>query len=56
MAYGGSEAGGQIGATATARATGDSEPLLQPIPELKAMLNPPLKKWGQGLYPHPHGS
>ena len=32
-----------------------SKPRLQPIPQLRATLDPQLTEWGQGSNPYPHG-
>ena len=59
-AYGGSEARGQIGAVATSlcqnHSNARSEPCLQPIPQLMAMLDPQPTERGQGLNLQLHGS
>ena len=49
MAYGGSEARGQIGTTATE--TSDSEPLLQPTPQLMATAGSSTQRVRPGIEP-----
>ena len=59
-AHGGSQAKGQIGATAASLRHSHSntrfQPRLRPTPQLKATLDPSPTERGQGLNPHPHGS
>ena len=59
VAYGSSQARGQIGATAASlhhsRSNARSQPHLQPAPELMAMLGPSPTERGQGSAPHAHG-
>ena len=58
MAYGDSQARGQIGATAASlghsHSNTGSEPNLQPIPQLTAKPDPQPSEQGQGLNPQPH--
>ena len=60
MAYGGSQARGQIGATAAglrqSYSNAGSKLQLQPTLQLMAMLDPQPAEQGQGLNPQPHGS
>ena len=55
-AYGSSQARGQIGATASGlcHSSMESEPRLQPTPQLTSMLDPWSTEQGQGSNPHPH--
>ena len=57
MAYGSSQARGQIGDTAAALGHSiiRSEPHLPPTPELTAMPDPQPTEKGQGSNLHPHG-
>ena len=59
LAYGGSQARGQMGAAAASlphsHSNAGPEPHLWPIPQLTAMPNPPPTEWGQGGNPHPPG-
>ena len=57
VAYGGSQARGQIGATAVgpSHSNTGSKPCPQPIPQLTPMLGPYSTDWTQGLNPKPHG-
>ena len=60
MAYGGSEARGQIGAVASGglnhrHSSARSEPCLWPAPQLMAMLDPLSTEQGQGSNLFPHG-
>ena len=55
MAYGGSQAKGQITAYTTATAHTGSKSCLQPTPQLMAMTDPQPTERGQGMNPHPHG-
>ena len=58
MAYGGSQARGQIEAVAAglchSHRNKGSDPCLLPTPQLTAMLDPLPTEQGQGLNPHPH--
>ena len=58
-ASGSSQARGQIGATAVglhhSHSNARSEPCLQPMPQLMAVLDTKISKLGQRLNPHPHG-
>ena len=58
MAYGGSQARGQIGATAAGlcHSNTGSEPHLRPIPQLTATPDPQPAEQGQGSNQKPHGS
>ena len=57
-AYGGSQAKGQIGATAAglhhSHSNAGSEQCLQPTPQLTAMPDPQPTERGQGLSLYPH--
>ena len=59
VAYGGSQARGQIGAVAAglhhSHSDTGSKPHLQPTQQLSAMADPQPTKQGQGLNAHPHG-
>ena len=57
-AYGGSQARGQIRATAAGlcHSNTGSKPHLQPTPQLMAMPDPQPTAQGQGPDPQPHGS
>ena len=59
-AYGGSQSRGLIGAVATSlhqsHRNAESEPCLQPTPQLTAMPNPQPTEQGQGSNPQPHCS
>ena len=59
MAYGSSQARGQIGAVAAGLRQSDSntgsEPRLQPTPQLTATQDPQPTERGQGTNLHPHG-
>ena len=59
-AYGGSQARGQIGASAAnlchSHSSARSELCLRPAPQLTATPVPQPTDWGQGSNPHPHGS
>ena len=46
----------QLLAYSTATATVESEPHLQPTPQLMATLDPWPTEWSQGSNPHPYGS
>ena len=60
MAYGGSQARGQIRAVATglrqSHSNTGAELRLQPTPQLTAMPDPQPTEQGQGPNPQPHGS
>ena len=57
MAYGSSQARGQIGAAAKdlchSHSNVESEPYRGPAPQLAAMQDPQPTEQGQGLNPHP---
>ena len=59
VAYGSSQARGQIGAAAAdlhlSHSNVESEPNLPPTPQLTAMLDPQPTEGGQGLNPYPCG-
>ena len=59
MAYEGSQARGQIGATTASlcrsHSNAGSEPCLQPTPQLMATADPQPSEQGQGSNPQPHG-
>ena len=59
MAYGGSQARGRIGAVAASlrqsHSNAESEPHLQPTPQLTATPDPQPTEQGQGSNPCPHG-
>ena len=60
MAYGGSQARGQVGVTAAglchSHSKAGSKPCLQPTPQLTAMPDPQPTEQGQGSNPQPHSS